>query len=141
MSSIASALRCHCGHSILLTALPTRGERWQAHCGACLDGAPDAPLPLIGYGETPDDALWDWQDKHDDSHQRIEWWPVTTVGEVLKQASAEFERQRGWTRQRAPVELCDIRYPNTEICVPPMRIHDLRETFATVPMGRTGDGT
>lgn len=100
--AIATATRCNCGHSVVLVELPTFAlpHRWQAHCEACLDPVEDAhPLSLVvGYGETPPEALWNWQDSHD-SAWCVEWRASTTVPDVLKQAAAEFERQSGWFRR------------------------------------------
>lgn len=97
--AIATATRCNCGQPVMLLELPTFAlpHRWQAHCDACLDPTEDAhPFSLVvGYGTTPPEALWDWQDSHDNAWG-VEWHPTPLVPDVLAQAALEFERQRGW---------------------------------------------
>lgn len=106
--AIATATRCRCGNAVELLELPTYAlpNRWQAACEACLDPTEDAgPLAhVVGYGGTAQEALWDWQDSHDEAHQaKLALTPagreVTCVVEVWRQAAAEFERQAGWYRR------------------------------------------
>ena len=69
--TLATATRCRCGQSVELLELPTFAlpHQWQAYCEACLDPSEDAgPLAhVVGYGATPEEALWDWQDSHDEA--------------------------------------------------------------------------
>jgi hypothetical protein len=104
---LATATRCNCGAAVLLTELPTFAlpHRWQASCGDCLEPVEDAhPLSLVvGYGESPSEALWNWQDSHDEAWQAgLALTPagreLTVVVDVWRQADAEARRQAGWFR-------------------------------------------
>lgn len=101
--SLATATRCSCGGRVVLLELPTFAlpNRWQAHCDICLDPTEDAGrlAHVVGYGATPDEALWSWQDDHDEAWcDRIRWTVVpTVVEEVLAQAAKEFRHQEGAT--------------------------------------------
>lgn len=110
----ATTLRCNCGGPVVLLELPTFAlpHRWQAHCDLCLDPTEDAGrlAHVIGYGATVEEALWAWQDDHDEAWaDQIRWsvaptvrWSVvpTVVEEVLAQAEEEFRRQEGATLER-----------------------------------------
>lgn len=104
--SLATATRCSCGGTVVLHELPTFAlpHRWQANCEVCLDPTEDAGRleHVVGYGATPDEALWAWQDDHDDAWaDRIRWTVAPTVVEqVLAQAEEEFRRQQGATLER-----------------------------------------
>lgn len=97
---IATATRCSCGHPVVLVELPSHARpfRYQAHCDNCLDPTEDAGrlAHVVGYGATPEEALWAWQDDHDDAHADQICWSVvpTVVEEVLAQAAEEFRRNR-----------------------------------------------
>lgn len=122
---IPTATRCSCGHPVVLLELPSfaRPHRYQAHCDNCLDPTEDAGrlAHVVGYGATPAEALWSWQDDHDDAHaDQICWTVVTTARDVLAQAAAEFARPmqliEGWlTWQQAkalglPAKQTDVLY-------------------------------
>jgi hypothetical protein len=98
MIDIATATRCSCGAPIHVseTAGPT-DKAWAALCRDCYDGTDDAGASahVRGFGATPDDALWAWQDMHDGAHE-VEWCLADLVGEIARQVSAEHDRQRGW---------------------------------------------
>ena len=124
--AIATATRCSCGDSVLLVELPSfahPAHRWQAHCDRCLDPTEDAGVGahVVGYGLTPAEALWSWQDAHDSAlGDRISWTVVTTAQDVHDQARAEFARPmqlvEGWlTWQQAqalglPAKQIDVLY-------------------------------
>lgn len=101
--SLHTATRCSCGGPVVLLELPTFAlpNHWQAHCDLCLDPTEDAGrlAHVVGYGATPEEALWSWQDDHDEAWaDRIRWSVVPTVVQaVLAQADQEFEQQQGAT--------------------------------------------
>lgn len=113
--SLATLLRCSCGGPVVLLELPTCAlpHRWQAHCDICLDPTEDAGrlAHVVGYGATPEEALWAWQDDHDDAWADRICWSVapTVVEQVLTQAAEEFARSMelipGWLTARQAAEL------------------------------------
>ncbi len=113
--SIQTSTRCSCGGPVVLLELPTFAlpNRWQAHCDLCLDPTEDAGrlAHVVGYGATPDEALWSWQDDHDEAWADRICWTVapTVVEEVLAQAAQEFARPMdlipGWLTARQAAEL------------------------------------
>lgn len=94
---IAAAAQCHCGHNITVSYNPL-GRCWQAVCENCYDGTEDAgPLAhCTGHGETPDAALSEWQERHEDLAE-VEFWPHPTHLDWL--VKIETRRQRGWVMQ------------------------------------------
>ena len=90
---VETATRCSCGCPVSVVD----GPLWSALCRDCYDGIDDAgPLAhVIGRGKTPHEALWDWQDMHDEAHE-VEWHLADLPGEIAQQVSIEAERQRGW---------------------------------------------
>jgi hypothetical protein len=109
---IPTSTRCSCGAYVNVNhrGYPS-GLRWEALCRDCYDGTEDAgPRAHVrGFGDTIDDALWDWQDNHDETHG-VEWVPNELLGELSRQVSEEAERQRGWSLRcagsGAPAESC-----------------------------------
>lgn len=97
MTSIKSATRCSCGGHVELT--PVSGQ-WTAVCYDCYDGTEDAGerAHVAGHGNTPNDALWAWQDAHDEAWE-VEWTPRTELEELDKQIAQESLRQLGWERR------------------------------------------
>lgn len=96
---IATATRCSCGAPVHLTDGPGyESMKWQALCYDCYDGAEDsgARAHVRGFGATVDEALWDWQDKHDEAHE-VEWSLADLFGDLARQVSEERERQSDWT--------------------------------------------
>jgi hypothetical protein len=95
---IDTATRCSCGCavSVLDDEAPAQA-RWTALCLDCYDGTDDAGerAHVLGRGPTVRDALWAWQDKHDEAHE-VEWHLADLVGEIARQVSEEHDRQRGW---------------------------------------------
>lgn len=90
---IETSTRCHCGTHVTLII---RGAI-DALCPRCYDGTEDAgeTAHVKGHGETPESALWDWQEKHDEA------WGVEVVvtdmfGDLARQVREEAERTRGW---------------------------------------------
>lgn len=110
--SLLTATRCSCGHAVELLELPifAHPNRWQASCSMCLDPTEDAGrlAHVVGYGASPEEALWAWQDDHDDAHvDQIRWSVVTLVEDVLAQAAEEFARQQGATLRYARTAIID----------------------------------
>jgi len=111
--TIATATCCSCGQAVLLTELPADSRlrhRWQAHCERCIEPqsvmSPSVMGPglLVGVGDLPQEALWDWQGKHDDAYAAsVELTPAgrefTCVVECWRQATLELGRQSGWYRR------------------------------------------
>jgi len=99
VTRIETATVCACGLRVVLEELPTFAlpMRWQASCRRCLDPVEDASAreKVVGHGRTPDEALWYWQESHDESWE-VEWRPVTTLAELEEQVLAELDRQCGW---------------------------------------------
>jgi len=99
MLRIETSTRCNCGTHVELHELPAfaRDVRWQAWCARCLDPVEDAGErdKVVGAGKTPEEALWDWQESHDEAWD-VEWHPVTTVIDLEQQVAVEAARQSGW---------------------------------------------
>src|SRR5690606_5306926 len=93
-----TATRCSCGAPVIVSEGPGYpGMHWQALCRDCYDpteGGSGAAF-VRGMGATIDEALWAWQDAHDDANG-VEWLPNRLFGELAQQVAAESERQRGW---------------------------------------------
>jgi hypothetical protein len=98
---VDTATRCSCGRAVSISdeGAP-RDKRWAALCYHCYDGTEDAVARahVIGRGATPHDALWAWQDMHDEAWE-VEWHLADLPGEIAQQVSIEAERQRGWTKR------------------------------------------
>ncbi len=96
MIAIASATPCACGAPVLLMQIDAGpGKAWQAHCDECLDPESEPGQKIVGYGETPEAALWDRQV----SHELVvgsTWVLATTLGDLERQVAQEAEAQRGW---------------------------------------------
>jgi hypothetical protein len=93
---IATATCCSCGSPVTVCeGSGYVGQIWQALCHDCYDGTEDAGerAHVRGFGATVDDALWDWQDKHDAAHE-VEWCLADLFGELARQMSEERDRQR-----------------------------------------------
>lgn len=93
---IASATRCSCGASVEVFH---DTYVWCASCPRCLDPAEGASdrAQCYGHGNTPDEALWSWQEQHDEAHE-VDWAPTSDViGNLARDVGFEAERQRGWT--------------------------------------------
>jgi hypothetical protein len=93
---ISTATRCSCGAAVVVARVQT--NEWVAHCPDCLDPSEDAPAAAFiqGAGETSDEALWAWQERHDEVHE-VEWVPESDVfGNLARDVSIEVDRQRGW---------------------------------------------
>jgi hypothetical protein len=92
MNRIETATRCSCGCPVSLTR---EGADWIALCYDCYDPTEDAgdKSHVTGYGPTPDEALWAWQDAHDLAHD-VTWELVDLFGELARQVSEEASRQR-----------------------------------------------
>jgi hypothetical protein len=71
-------------------------KAWQAHCDECLDPESEPGQKIIGYGETPEAALWDRQVSHELAVGST-WVLATTLGDLERQVAQEAERTRGWT--------------------------------------------
>jgi len=100
MIAIPSATPCPCGKPVLLMQIDAGpGRRWQAHCDECCLTPPPRTSPVAGYGDTPDEALWDWQ-VTSDLERGVQIVPVTTLRELERQVTKEHERQRGWRARR-----------------------------------------
>lgn len=101
---IATATRCSCGAPVHVCDGPgyDAGHAWQAICFDCYDGTEDgSELDHVrGFGATVDEALWAWQDKHDEAHE-VEWCLADLFGELARQLSEERDRQRGWSSRCA----------------------------------------
>jgi hypothetical protein len=91
---IAAAAQCHCGHNVTVSYVPL-GRCWQAVCENCYDGTEDAGAlaHCTGHGETPDEALSEWQERHEDLAE-VEYWPHPT--DLAWLVKVEARRQRGW---------------------------------------------
>jgi len=96
--TIATATRCSCGACVEVERHPFRAG-WIAACHDCYDGTEDAGerAHVVGHGDSIQDALWDWQDKHDEAWE-VEWTPRTELEELDKQIAQESLRQLGWVR-------------------------------------------
>lgn len=122
-NTIETATRCSCGHPIELS-VPYPG-RWQALCRDCYDGTEDAGevAHCVGRADTADEALWAWQDAHDEAWE-VEWVLSDMFGELAQQVSEETDRQRGWSLECAssgnPPHMCPIG--GELVCGPPESI-------------------
>ncbi len=94
---LAAAAQCHCGHNVTVSYVPL-GRCWQAVCENCYDGTEDgSPLDhCTGHGQTPDEALSEWQERHEDLAE-VEFWPHPLSLDWL--VKVETRRQRGWVLQ------------------------------------------
>ncbi len=103
MIAIPSATRCACGLPVLLMQIDAGpGRRWQAHCDECACTPPPQVSAIAGYGDTPEEALWDWQATAELERQ-VQFVPVTTLGDLERQVRAESERTRGWAVRSQPL--------------------------------------
>jgi hypothetical protein len=71
------------------------GKAWQAHCDECLDPETEPGQKIVGYGESPEAALWDRQVSHELAVGST-WVLATTLGDLQRQIDLEAEAQRGW---------------------------------------------
>jgi hypothetical protein len=98
---VETSTRCSCGTLVTLARssnpYATVKNTWVCQCLNCVDGAPDAGPggSISGYGATPGEALWAWQDRHDEVHE-VEWTPTDLFAELSAQQSTERQRTRGW---------------------------------------------
>lgn len=103
--SIETSTKCACGTFVVLSASQrwiTNGG-WDVICPTCYGPVEDSGDRdrVLGWGKTPDDALADWQEKHDEAWE-VEWritqpnTPDELSASVLAQMAAERDRQRGW---------------------------------------------
>lgn len=92
MTAIDTATKCGCGSPVSISL--TSGG-WQAICYNCYDGTEDAgeTAHVRGFGATPDAALWDWQESHDDAWD-VTWQLTDLFGELARQVGEEAARQR-----------------------------------------------
>lgn len=106
MITIATATTCSCGEPVLLTELlPGARHRYQAHCERCVfPNEATGPSYIVGVGDEPQQALWAWQDSHDEAYAAT--LKVTPAGrefscvvDVWRQAKDEAKRQAGWFRR------------------------------------------
>jgi hypothetical protein len=96
MIAIASATPCACGAPVLLMQIDAGpGKAWQAHCDECLDPESEPGQKIVGYGESPEAALWDRQVSHELAVGST-WVLATTLGDLERQVAQEAEAQRGW---------------------------------------------
>lgn len=109
--SIETSTRCSCGTFVVLgqclIAVPGGGHvgaGWDARCPNCYAPVEDSSdrEKVRGFGDTPDAALWDWQEKHDDA------WDVTIepnqlFADLERQVAEERTRQRGWGKRASSV--------------------------------------
>lgn len=106
---IATATRCSCSAHVVVQR---NAYDWQAYCLDCyapVEGCGDR-AQCIGYGKTPEEALWAWQDQHDAAHE-VEWMPESDViGNLARDVGFEAERQRGWGLMPGQREQQDIFY-------------------------------
>lgn len=112
---IATATRCSCGASVVLTPGPGHdGLHWQALCRDCYDGTEDSGerAHVRGFGLTANAALWDWQDKHDEAHG-VEWVIADLFGDLSRQVSEESARQRRWLSAYSPFD--EVTYYGPEV--------------------------
>lgn len=114
LMGIATATRCSCGGAVAVNyGADYPGKRWEACCHDCYDGTEDAGerAHVRGFGDTIDDALWDWQARHDEAHG-VEWLLADLFGDLSRQLGEERERQRGWFVRCAgtgnPPETCPV---------------------------------
>lgn len=93
--TIETSTRCSCGTFVVLS----QGIRWQweAKCLTCYAPVEDSSdrEKVIGFGDTPDAALFDWQEQHDDAWD-VTWVPADMFCDLARQVSEESERQRAW---------------------------------------------
>lgn len=97
--SIETSTRCSCGTYVVLSEsqrVSVNGG-WDAICPNCYGPVEDSSdaEKVLGWGKTPDAALLDWQEKHDDAHD-VTLVVTDLFGELARQVSEESERQRGW---------------------------------------------
>jgi hypothetical protein len=99
MIAIPSATHCPCGQPVLLMQINAGlGRRWQAHCDECALAPPPRTASIAGYGESPEEALWDWQ-VTSDLERGVRLVPVSLLADIESQVREESERQRGWIRR------------------------------------------
>jgi hypothetical protein len=108
MIEVETATRCSCGCPVTIVD----GQLWTALCRDCYDGTEDAGerAHVIGRGKTPHDALWNWQDAHDEAWE-VEWHLADLPGEIAQQVSIEAERQRGWVLTGPDTDKVAAWYP------------------------------
>ncbi len=114
IQSIPTNTSCWCGCAISVQA-PHAGQ-WSAHCPDCYDGTDDAGelAHVVGWGETPDDALWAWADALEEvstialtpaataaleafrAEERLPASSDDVVADLARDVSVEAARQRGW---------------------------------------------
>lgn len=99
IDDIETSTRCGCG-TLVCVGLSSGGgpdRMWQAVCRSCYGPVEDSgPCEeILGYGKTPDAALWAWQEAHDVAWE-VEWVPTDMFGDLARQLSEEAERQRAW---------------------------------------------
>ncbi len=94
---IAAAAECDCGSNVTVSYSPL-GRCWEAVCRNCYDGTEDAGslAHCAGHGNTPDEALSEWQEQHELASD-LEFWPHPTSLDWL--VKVEANRQRGWVLQ------------------------------------------
>ena len=103
MIAIASATPCACGAPVLLMQIDAGpGKAWQAHCDECLDPESEPGQKIVGYGESPEAALWDRQVSHELAIGST-WVLATTLGDLERQVAQEAERTRGWVVCPRPI--------------------------------------
>lgn len=103
--NIETSTKCSCGTFVVLgtclVAAPGGGHfsnAWDALCPTCYGPVEDSSdrETIRGVGASPNDALWDWQEKHDEA------WGVTIepnplFADLERQVAEESERQLGWS--------------------------------------------
>lgn len=102
MSGADSPTRAYCSCGTVVVVTECYPGRWQALCRNCYDGTDDAGerAHVRGFGKSPGDALWEWQDNHDEAWA-VEWLPRALTDRARKmfedleiQINAEAARQR-----------------------------------------------
>jgi hypothetical protein len=99
MPAIPTATRCSCGEPVNVRH---NTVEWVAWCEDCFDPVEDAPASALvrGFGDSPEAALWAWQELHDEIHE-VELAPASDViGNLARDVSIEADRQRGWKQKR-----------------------------------------
>lgn len=94
---IETSTRCSCGTFVVLSDNDCRIRGgFEAMCPSCYGPVEDSTdrEKVLGWGKTPDAALWDWQERHDEAWG-VEFVPADMFGELARQVSEERERQRG----------------------------------------------
>lgn len=92
---LAAAAQCDCGNNVTVS-YNALGRCFQAICENCYDGTEDAGshAHCAGHGETPDEAVSEWLERHEDASS-LEFWPHPASLDWL--VKVETNRQRGWT--------------------------------------------